>query len=73
MIKKIRNIFILVMVVVLAAGFAQNPATTFEKKEPAKIGYSVYDMQQPYWQEYARGVEEAAKAANYEFILSDRS
>lgn len=72
MIKKIRNIFILVMVVVLAAGFAQNPATTFEKKEPAKIGYSVYDMQQPYWQEYARGVEEAAKAANYEFILSDQ-
>lgn len=29
-------------------------------------------MQQPYWQEYARGVEEAAKAANYEFILSDQ-
>jgi ribose transport system substrate-binding protein len=47
-------------------------AAEFEKKTPAKIGYSVYDMQQPYWQEYARGVEEAAKAAGYEFVLSDQ-
>ena len=44
----------------------------FEKKDPLKIGYSVYDMQQPYWQEYARGVEEAAEAAGAEFLLSDQ-
>lgn len=50
----------------------QVQAAEFEKKTPAKIGYSVYDMQQPYWQEYARGVEEAAKAAGYEFVLSDQ-
>ncbi len=25
----------------------------FEAKDPLKVGYSVYDMQQPYWQEYA--------------------
>ena len=35
----------------------------FEKKSPVKIGYSVYDMQQPYWQAYAKGIEDAAKAA----------
>lgn len=45
---------------------------TFEKKDPFRIGYSVYDMQQPYWQEYARGVEEAAVAAGAEFLLSDQ-
>jgi ribose transport system substrate-binding protein len=47
-------------------------AVTFEQKEPFKIGYSVYDMQQPYWQEYARGVQEAAEAAGAEFVLSDQ-
>jgi ribose transport system substrate-binding protein len=44
----------------------------FVRRDPFKIGYSVYDMQQPYWQEYARGVQEAAEAAGAEFILSDQ-
>jgi len=44
----------------------------FEKKSPVKIGYSVYDMQQPYWQAYAKGIEDAAKAAGYAFVLSDQ-
>ncbi len=52
-----------------AAAAARGP---FEKKEPFKIGYSVYDMQQPYWQQYAKGVEDAAKAANAQFVLSDQ-
>jgi ribose transport system substrate-binding protein len=55
-----------------AATEAPAAAVQFEKKDPPKIGYSVYDMQQPYWQEYARGVQEAAEAAGYEFILSDQ-
>ncbi len=45
---------------------------TFEKKDPFKVGYSVYDMMQPYWQEYARGVQEASEAAGAEFVLSDQ-
>lgn len=28
-------------------------------------------MLQPYWQEYAKGIEDAAKAAGYGFVLSD--
>jgi ribose transport system substrate-binding protein len=44
----------------------------FEKKEPVVIGYSVYDMLQPYWQAYAKGIEDAAKAAGYGFELSDQ-
>lgn len=44
---------------------------TFEKKSPVVIGYSVYDMLQPYWQAYAKGIEDAAKAAGYGFQLSD--
>ena len=58
---------------VLSTGLVQaQDAMTFEKKDPFKIGYSVYDMQQPYWQEYARGVQEAAEAAGAEFLLSDQ-
>jgi len=45
---------------------------TFVKKTPFKIGYSVYDMQQPYWQQYAKGVQDAAKAAGADFVLSDQ-
>lgn len=36
------------------------------------IGYSVYDMQQPYWQAYAKGIKDAAKAAGYGFVLADQ-
>ncbi|MBV9107107.1 MAG: substrate-binding domain-containing protein [Verrucomicrobia bacterium] len=46
--------------------------TKFVKKSPIKIGYSVFDMQQPYWQAYTKGVQDACKAAGYEFILSDQ-
>lgn len=45
---------------------------TFVVQEPVKIGYSVYDMQQPYWQAYAQGVEDASTEAGYEFLLSDQ-
>jgi ribose transport system substrate-binding protein len=50
----------------------QATALTFEKKSPIKIGYSVYDMQQPYWQAYAKGISDAAKASGYGFVLSDQ-
>jgi ribose transport system substrate-binding protein len=52
--------------------FGQASQTQFVKKSPIKIGYSVYDMQQPYWQAYRKGVEDASKAAGYQFILSDQ-
>jgi len=55
-----------------AAPAAAPAAGAFEKKEPVKIGYSVYDMQQPYWQAYAKGIEDASKAAGYGFALSDQ-
>ena len=54
----------------IAAGRADE--LKFQKKSPVKIGYSVYDMQQPYWQAYAKGIEDAAKAAGYGFVLSDQ-
>ncbi|HKZ90912.1 MAG TPA: substrate-binding domain-containing protein [Candidatus Limnocylindrales bacterium] len=58
---------------VLSSGVVQaQDELAFEQKDPLKIGYSVYDMQQPYWQEYARGVQEAAEATGAEFVLSDQ-
>lgn len=46
--------------------------TNFVRKNPIKIGFSVMDMQQPYWQTYTKGVEDACEAAGYQFILSDQ-
>lgn len=46
--------------------------TKFVKKDPVKIGYSVFDMQQPYFQAYVKGLQDACKAAGYQFILSDQ-
>ncbi|HET7094351.1 MAG TPA: substrate-binding domain-containing protein, partial [Thermomicrobiales bacterium] len=54
-----------------AAGTEITRPFTFQKKEPIEVGYSVYDMQQPYWQAYAKGIEDACKAAGYQFFLSD--
>lgn len=72
--KTLRTLTVLTAaLVVLSAGVVQaQDEMQFEKKEPFKVGYSVYDMQQPYWQEYARGVQEAAEAAGAEFLLSDQ-
>jgi ribose transport system substrate-binding protein len=59
--------------IVAFAGGAKEQAggKAFVVKNPIKIGYSVYDMQQPYWQAYAKGIQDAAKAAGYGFVLSD--
>jgi ribose transport system substrate-binding protein len=46
--------------------------TTFVKKNPVKIGYSAMDMQQPYFQAYTKGVQDACKSAGYQFILTDQ-
>lgn len=62
--------FVLLAAVVLF-GTAE-AAGKFVKKPKVIIGYSVYDMQQPYWQAYAKGVEAGAKAAGYGFVLADQ-
>lgn len=41
-------------------------------EEQIKIGYSTMDMEQPYWQQYAKGIEDACTEAGYEFVLSDQ-
>lgn len=47
-------------------------SVTFEKRQPLKIGYSVYDLKQPYWQDYARGIKDEAKAVGAEYVESDQ-
>lgn len=49
-------------------------ATTseFEAKDPIVIGYSVYDLQNPYWQSYAAGVQAGAEAAGVEAVVVDQ-
>ncbi|MFP7696070.1 substrate-binding domain-containing protein [Trueperella sp. LYQ143] len=44
----------------------------FDKKEPLRIGYSVYDLQNPYWQSYSAGVQAAAKEKGVEAVIVDQ-
>lgn len=53
-------------------GETATTTTEFEAKEPKKIGYSVYDMQNPYWQSYAAGVEAGAEKAGIEVTIVDQ-
>jgi ribose transport system substrate-binding protein len=47
-------------------------AVQFEAKDPLKIGYSVYDLQNPYWQSYAAGVKAGAEEAGAEVVVADQ-
>jgi len=46
--------------------------TKFEKKSPVKIGYSAYDLANPYWQNYAAGIKEKAKAQGVSVVVADQ-
>jgi len=48
------------------------PVTEFEAKDPLTLGYSVYDLQNPYWQSYAAGVEAGAEAAGVDVTVVDQ-
>jgi ribose transport system substrate-binding protein len=50
---------------------AQRPAH-FALRKPLKIGYSVYDLSDPYWQSYAEGIQAEAKALHMGFAESDQ-
>lgn len=44
----------------------------FEKKDPLVLGYSVYDLQNPYWQSYSDGVKAAAEDAGIDVVIADQ-
>ena len=44
----------------------------FRKKNPVKVGYSIFDLKQPYWQTYLRGVRDESKAEHYHLIYTDQ-
>ena len=44
----------------------------FEAKDPLTLGYSVYDLQNPYWQAWSAGVEAAAEEAGVEVTIVDQ-
>jgi len=54
------------------SGDTTNGDVQFEKKDPLTLGYSVYDLQNPYWQAYAAGVEEGAKREGIEVTIVDQ-
>lgn len=58
------------------AGASDAPDTSnerqFEANDPLTIGYSVYDLQNPYWQSYAAGVEAAGEEAGVEILIADQ-
>lgn len=44
----------------------------FEAKDPLTLGYSVYDLQNPYWQSYSAGVKAGAKEAGVDVTVVDQ-
>lgn len=44
----------------------------FEAKDPLTIGYSVYDLQNPYWQSWSAGVRAGAAEAGIEVTIVDQ-
>jgi len=48
------------------------PPVKFQKKSPLKIGYSVFDLANPYFQAYAKGVKAEAAAAGAEVVVADQ-
>jgi ribose transport system substrate-binding protein len=44
----------------------------FEAKDPLTLGYSVFDLQNPYWQAWSAGVEAGAEAAGVEVTIVDQ-
>jgi len=47
-------------------------STEFEAKDPLTLGYSVYDLQNPYWQSYSAGVKAGAEAAGVDVVVVDQ-
>lgn len=47
-------------------------AREFEAKDPLTLGYSVYDLQNPYWQSYAAGVQAGADEAGIQVTIVDQ-
>lgn len=64
-------------VLLLTAGCGSTTSTGggaggFVKKDPVKIGYSTYDLQNPYWQNYTAGIKAAAKAKGVQVVVADQ-
>lgn len=53
-------------------GSAPADRPDFETRDPLVLGYSVYDLQNPYWQAYAAGVEAGAASHDIEVVVSDQ-
>jgi len=51
---------------------ATESTSQFEAKDPLTLGYSVYDLQNPYWQSYAAGVEAGAEEAGVAVTVVDQ-
>jgi len=47
-------------------------APRFRKKSPVKIGYSIFDLKQPYWQAYLKGVQDQCKAQGIGLVYTDQ-
>ncbi len=51
---------------------AATAAGTFQEKAPLAIGYSVYDLQNPYWQRYQKGVQAEADTVGAKLVVADQ-
>ncbi len=60
---------LLVASALLATALAQDES--FRELSPLRIGYTAQDLSNPYWQNYAAGVQSAAAASNANVVVAD--
>ena len=55
----------------LAPAASAQDAGSFQERSPLKIGYTAQDISNPYWQNYAAGIQSAASAGNASVAVAD--
>jgi ribose transport system substrate-binding protein len=55
-----------------SASGGDGSSVKFEQKNPLKIGYSVYDLSNPYWAAYEAGIKAEAKKQGAEVVVADQ-
>lgn len=55
----------------LASAASAQDVGSFRESSPLKIGYTAQDLSNPYWQNYAAGVQSAAAGGNASVVVAD--
>jgi|HigsolmetaAR205D_1030408.scaffolds.fasta_scaffold01008_7 ribose transport system substrate-binding protein len=72
-------VLMLLIVGLMGCGSSKDSSSSDKNENGSKfkmrdkvIGYSVFDLKQPYWQNFEKGIRNAAEKAGFEVVVSDQ-